>query len=111
MAAPHLYETMRPRSRAARSLGFAIHWFNHVLFRHWFHLEVYGLDNLPDTGPFILAPNHTSYLDVPVILGPSPSVGWKTSLGGATGNAFLRCRFRDSCATSGMSFHWTTAFL
>jgi acyl carrier protein len=28
LAAPHLYETMRARSRAARSLGFAIYWFN-----------------------------------------------------------------------------------
>lgn len=73
MAAPHLYQTMRPRSKAARRLGFAIHWFNRALFRHWFHLKVHGLDNLPDSGPFILAPNHTSDLDVPVMLAAIPS--------------------------------------
>ena len=72
LATPHLYETMRPRSRAARSLGIAIHWLNRALFRHWFHLEVHGFDNLPDTGSFILASNHTSDLDVPVILATIP---------------------------------------
>jgi 1-acyl-sn-glycerol-3-phosphate acyltransferase len=36
----------------------------------FFRLQVYGLDNIPDKGPFILASNHQSYLD-PVLCGIS----------------------------------------
>lgn len=39
-----------------------------VLFKILFCLEVKGKENIPKKGPFILASNHTSYLD-PVILG------------------------------------------
>jgi 1-acyl-sn-glycerol-3-phosphate acyltransferase len=34
----------------------------------FFRLHVYGLDNIPEKGPFILASNHQSYLD-PVLSG------------------------------------------
>jgi len=32
-------------------------------FKHFSHLKVEGLENLPSEGPFILAPNHESHLD------------------------------------------------
>ena len=38
-----------------------------VLFKILFRLKAYGVDNIPGTGAFILASNHTSYLD-PIIL-------------------------------------------
>jgi long-chain acyl-CoA synthetase len=34
-----------------------------LLFQACFRLEAKGVDNIPKTGNFILAPNHTSYLD------------------------------------------------
>jgi len=39
-----------------------------ILFKILFYLEVKGRENIPKKGPFILASNHTSYLD-PLVLG------------------------------------------
>ena len=36
---------------------------NRALMRGPFRLEVEGLENLPERGPFVVAPNHVSYLD------------------------------------------------
>jgi long-chain acyl-CoA synthetase len=36
---------------------------NRMMMRGPFSLRVEGLENLPDRGPFIIAPNHVSYLD------------------------------------------------
>jgi long-chain acyl-CoA synthetase len=38
----------------------------------FFKLRVYGAENLPASGPFILAPNHQSFLDPPVLMGTLP---------------------------------------
>ena len=43
-----------------------------LLARDLFHLKVQGLEKLPRTGPFILSPNHQSFLDAPVILATLP---------------------------------------
>jgi long-chain acyl-CoA synthetase len=37
--------------------------FNRAVARRAFHLRIEGLENLPDVGPFVLAPNHASSLD------------------------------------------------
>ncbi len=34
-----------------------------VFLRGCFRIEVYGLENIPPTGPFIIAPNHVSFID------------------------------------------------
>lgn len=34
-----------------------------AIFRLYFRLEFQGVENIPKTGPFIVAPNHQSYLD------------------------------------------------
>jgi len=39
-----------------------------VLMNSYIRVEARGRDNIPITGPFILAPNHTSHLDAPSIL-------------------------------------------
>lgn len=39
-----------------------------ILFKILFYLEVKGKENIPEKGSFILASNHTSYLD-PLVLG------------------------------------------
>ncbi len=38
------------------------------LFRHLTRLEYYNLENIPTTGPIILATNHLSRLDIPLLL-------------------------------------------
>jgi 1-acyl-sn-glycerol-3-phosphate acyltransferase len=40
--------------------------------RTWFRLEVEGVDLVPDSGPAILAMNHESALDIPIIVVASP---------------------------------------
>jgi long-chain acyl-CoA synthetase len=37
--------------------------FNRIVMRGLFRLQVEGPENLPDESPFIIAPNHVSYLD------------------------------------------------
>jgi long-chain acyl-CoA synthetase len=46
----------------------------HLMLRDVFHLKVDGIDKLPTSGPFILSPNHQSYLDAPVVIACLP---WK----------------------------------
>lgn len=46
-----------------------------IIFKLFFRLKIHGKDNIPDKGPFIIAPNHTSYLDGFVI---AASVDFKT---------------------------------
>lgn len=42
------------------------------LFKHFFRLhnslEIKGIENIPHSGPFILAPNHQSYIDGPITM-------------------------------------------
>ena len=46
-----------------------------IMFRDLFHLKVEGLDKIPAEGPFILSPNHQSFLDGPVVVACLP---WRT---------------------------------
>ena len=43
-----------------------------LLARDLFHLKVRGLEKLPRSGPFILSPNHQSFLDAPIMLATLP---------------------------------------
>ena len=51
------------RSTAARGMFF----LNRTMMRGPFRLRVEGVENLPDAGPFMIAPNHVSYLDAFVV--------------------------------------------
>jgi len=46
-----------------------------ILCRDLFDLKVEGLDKIPPEGPFILSPNHQSFLDGPVVVACLP---WRT---------------------------------
>ncbi len=46
----------------------------HLMLRDFFHLKVEGIEKLPTSAPFILCPNHQSYLDAPVVIACLP---WK----------------------------------
>ncbi|HEX4889678.1 MAG TPA: AMP-binding protein [Alphaproteobacteria bacterium] len=54
---------LSPPSGALRALGWFLYALNKLLMRGLFGLRVEGLENLPAGGPFIIAPNHASYLD------------------------------------------------
>ena len=44
----------------------------HLLARDLFRLKIQGVEKLPLSGPFILSPNHQSFLDAPVIMSALP---------------------------------------
>lgn len=80
---------LRPRGRAMRRLGQALHLIDGLLMRHVFHLEVQGLEHLPAEGPCVLIPNHVSLLDPLALFAALPPdrlsrTGW----GGWTGFMF-----------------------
>ena len=54
---------LEPPGPVLLMLGRVIHILLRVIMRRWFRLTVSNIDRLPDAGPFIMAPNHTSYLD------------------------------------------------
>ncbi len=54
---------LRPRSRGETMAAAALYWINHTALRLFFQLQVQGAENIPRNGPFILTPNHVSYLD------------------------------------------------
>jgi long-chain acyl-CoA synthetase len=69
--------------------------FNWLVLRGVFRLRVEGRENLPDAGPFILTPNHVSYLDpfaVAAALGNRRLR--QTYWAGWTGAAFRNAVFR-----------------
>lgn len=39
-------------------------------FAVWNRLKVVGLENVPEHGPYIIAPNHQSFVDAPVVMSP-----------------------------------------
>jgi long-chain acyl-CoA synthetase len=43
-----------------------------LMLRDLFHLKLEGVDKLPATRPFIIAPNHQSYIDGPVVVACFP---------------------------------------
>ena len=44
----------------------------HIMLRDLFQLKVEGVEKLPATRPFILSPNHQSYLDGPIVVACLP---------------------------------------
>jgi len=66
-------------------------WACRVFCVFWFRVRVYGRENVPDKGPFILASNHQSYLD-PVLCG----VGLKRRLTFLARDTLFRNPERDA---------------
>lgn len=48
-----------------------------ILFKFFFRLKVDGLENVPEKGPYIITPNHTSYLDGFSIVAALPSKSFR----------------------------------
>ena len=58
---------LNPPTGVLRALGWFLYALNKLLMRGLFRLRAEGLENLPAGGPFIIAPNHASYLDALII--------------------------------------------
>ncbi|MGH6919529.1 MAG: AMP-binding protein [Geminicoccaceae bacterium] len=54
---------LQPRGRALEVLARLFFMANYAVMRGLFRVRAEGLEHLPDEGPFLITPNHTSYLD------------------------------------------------
>jgi long-chain acyl-CoA synthetase len=80
---------LRPLGRTASVVGRGMFLLNRAIMRALFRLRAEGLENLPDGGQFIIAPNHVSYLDAFVVAAALPrDVLRRTYWAGWTGAAF-----------------------
>jgi long-chain acyl-CoA synthetase len=68
---PDVLALALPRSNSA-TLWYMVSRLVHLISVDLFHLRVSGLENLPASGPFILCPNHQSYIDPVVMTGALP---------------------------------------
>lgn len=59
--AAHIYARERGRSRVVYSISL---WSVAVLLRLWFRVQIFGRENIPSSGPAIIAPNHKNFFDV-----------------------------------------------
>ncbi|MBE7559091.1 AMP-binding protein [bacterium] len=76
-------------------VAWIVYCVNRVIFRICYRLKVEGMENLGDAGPMVLAPNHVSFLDAPVVGASIPfkrlrGVYWAAWTGIVLSNAFLR---------------------
>ena len=60
---------LRPQNLAIRALATVLFALNRIVMRGLFRLRVEGREQLPGDGPYLLAPNHASYLDPFAIAG------------------------------------------
>jgi len=58
---------LKPHGATTSAVAAGLYALNWVLVRAWFRLRVKGLARLPEKQPFVLIPNHLSYLDPQVI--------------------------------------------
>jgi long-chain acyl-CoA synthetase len=78
-----------PLGRTASAVAGGMFLFNRAIMRGLFRLRAEGLENLPEGGQFIVAPNHVSYLDAFVVAAALPrDVRRRTYWAGWTGAAF-----------------------
>ncbi|MFO1112820.1 MAG: AMP-binding protein [Rhodospirillales bacterium] len=61
---------LQPLGPLAQGFAFCLYWLNRGLMRLLFRTRCHGIEHLPDNLPYLLAPNHTSFLD-PLVLAAS----------------------------------------
>src|SRR5215211_7709862 len=86
---------LKPLGPAASAVARGMFFVNRMLMLGPFRLRVEGLENLPHKGPFIIAPNHVSYLDAFVVAAALPHgmlrhTYWAGWTGAAFGNPLTR---------------------
>jgi long-chain acyl-CoA synthetase len=60
---PEQARWLRPQSLPIRALAAVLYALDRIVMRGLFRLHVEGREHLPAEGPYLLAPNHASYLD------------------------------------------------
>jgi long-chain acyl-CoA synthetase len=82
-------ERLAPSSRGAMVLAGVLHGMARLAMHRWFRLDAAGVENLPESGPCILAPNHESALDPIAIAAVLSSAQRRNTFwGGFTGRMF-----------------------
>ncbi len=59
-------------SLSQKTIALLLYLLSKILAKTFFHLSVKGKLNFPKKGPFIITPNHTSFLDAPVVIASLP---------------------------------------
>jgi long-chain acyl-CoA synthetase len=76
---------MLDASALCNSVKYVMNAFFHVLYMLYGRMSVHGIENLPVKGPYIVAPNHVSYADAPLVMAAIPwSIGSQTFFLGHT---------------------------
>lgn len=70
-ADPEVLDVARPAGLAITVWYLACQFLN-LFSRDAYQLEVTGLEKLPNSGPYLICPNHQSFLDAPVVLSSLP---------------------------------------
>ena len=60
---PEQARWLQPQGWPLRALAAVLFGLNRLIMRGLFRLRVEGREHLPESGPYLLAPNHASYLD------------------------------------------------
>jgi long-chain acyl-CoA synthetase len=63
---------LAPTGKLLVALGFVLYVLNWLVMRVLFRLRFTGVERLPETGPFLITPNHVSYLDALAIAAALP---------------------------------------
>lgn len=86
---------LEPLGTLQRRIALSGYALNRLLMRRWFGLQVTGLEHLPPRPPYVITPNHASYLD-PLAIAASlpaellPRVWWTAWTGITFANPLLR---------------------
>ena len=89
LLSPTQQQWLQPPGLGARVVSRTVTAVTSLGLRKLFALKVVGLENLPQHGPFMVAPNHVSLLDPPVVAAALPAaVRAHTYWGGWTGIMF-----------------------
>lgn len=86
---------LEPLSPAASAASRGMFTLNRAIARGPFRLRVDGLERLPEEGPYVIAPNHLSYLDAFAVAAALPyrrlqGTYWAGWVGAAFGNPLFR---------------------
>lgn len=58
---------IKPQNLCIKYISWILFYINKIIMRIIFRLKMKGVDNIPESGAYILTPNHTSYIDAFVI--------------------------------------------